>query len=107
MSIDPILLPGKYVDERIVVSCDFAKRLPHGVGLGTGTAEVTVTVLSGSDGNPEAILSGSPTISGTKVLQFVVGGVDGVTYKMVFEVDTDESTPQHLVEELDLPVEVP
>ncbi len=107
MSIDPILLPGKYVNERVVVSCDFAKRLAAGVGLAAGTATVTATVLTGADPSPSAILSGSPSISGTKVLQFVIAGLDGVTYKLVFTVDTDEATAQRLIEELDLPVETP
>lgn len=109
MAIQPIELPGKYVDERVVISCDFAKRINTvlGVGLASGTASVTASVLTGTDPSPSSILSGSPSISGTKVLQFVIGGVSGVTYKLVFQVDTDESTPQRLIEELDLPVEDP
>jgi len=107
MTIDPILLPGKYTTEEVVVSCNFAKRLPQGVGLGAGTATVTATVLTGVDGSPSAILSGSPSIEGTKVKQFVIAGLTGVTYKLVFTVQTDESTPQKLTEELDLPVETP
>ncbi len=105
--IAPIPLPGKYVNERVVVSCDFAKRLGQGVNLDDGTAVVTATVLEGVDANPSAILSGLPSVSGSKVLQFVIGGVTGVTYKLVFQVDTDEATPQRLIEELDLPVEDP
>lgn len=105
--ISPIELPGKYVNERVVVTCDFAKRLGLGVALDDGTAVVTATVLTGTDPNPSAILSGVPSVSGSKVLQFVIGGVNGVTYKLVFQVDTDEATPQRLIEELDLPVEDP
>lgn len=103
--ISPIQLPGKYVNERITITCNFAKRLGQGVGLTSPT--VTATVLEGVDASPSAILSGAATIDGTKVLQHVINGVNGVTYKLVFQVDTDESTPQRLIEELDLPVEDP
>lgn len=106
-AVDPIVLPGKYVNEKIVVSCDFAKRLPIGVSLAAGTASVTAEVLTGVDASPSAILSGAASISGSKVLQFVINGVSGVTYKLIFQVDTDESTPQRFIEELDLPVEAP
>jgi hypothetical protein len=107
MSIEPIVLIGKYVNERVVVTCDFAKRLAFGVGLGAGTASVTVEVLTGVDASPSAILSGTATIEGTKVKQFIIAGVTGVTYKLIYQVDTDESTAQRLIEELDLPVEAP
>ena len=105
--IEPIVLPGKYVNEKVVVSCDFAKRLPHLVNLAAGTAVVAATVLSGVDASPSAILSGLPSIEGTKVKQFIIAGVNGVMYKLTFQVDTDEATPQRLIEELDLPVEDP
>lgn len=41
---------------------------------------ITVTVLSGTDESPAAILSGAPTIDGAKVRQRIVGGTDGVEY---------------------------
>jgi hypothetical protein len=47
---------------------------------------VTVVVASGTDGNPSAILSGSPTVSGTKVQQFVTGGVNNVSYTLTCKV---------------------
>lgn len=103
--INPIELPGKYVNERITITCNFAKRLALGVGLVSPT--VTATVLTGVDANPSAILSGAASVDGTKVLQHVIGGVNGVTYKLVFTVDTDEATAQRFIEELDLPVEDP
>ncbi len=106
--IIPIDLPGKYIEERVNVSCNFAKRLGPGVNLDDGAPiVVTAAVLTGVDANPSAILSGQPSIVGTKVVQHVIEGVDGVTYKLVFKVWTDEATPQRLIEELDLPVEEP
>jgi hypothetical protein len=105
--IAPIQLPGKYVNERVVVSCDFAKRLNVNLGVGLVSPVVTAEVLEGVDASPSAILSGSPSIEGTKVKQFVIAGLNGVTYKLIFQVDTDEATPQRLIEELDLPVEAP
>lgn len=40
----------------------------------------TITVKDGVDPNASAMLSGSPTINGTKVTQKIIGGVDGVQY---------------------------
>ena len=44
------------------------------------SAEWSVTVLQGVDANPAAMLSGPAIISGTKVSQKLIGGVDGVQY---------------------------
>lgn len=107
MSIEPIQLPGKYTNERVVVTCDYAKRLGQFVSLDENSAQVTAEVITGEDGNPSAILSGLPSVSGSRVMQFVIGGVSGVTYKLIFQVDTSEDTPQRLIEELDITVEDP
>ena len=49
---------------------------------------VTVTRHAGeADDTPSAIVSGSPTISGTKVLQLVTAGNVGTDYSMRCEVD--------------------
>jgi hypothetical protein len=105
--IIPIDLPGKYIGERVVVSCDFGKRMNINLGVGLTSPVVTAEVLTGVDASPSAILSGTPSIEGTKVKQLVIAGLNGVTYKLIFQVDTDEATPQRFIEELDLPVETP
>lgn len=57
---------------------------------------VTVTRHAGeADASPSAIVSGSPTISGTKALQLVVDGTDGTDYLMRCEVDGPDG--QHWV----------
>lgn len=107
MTIDALPLPGKYTNEKVVVSCDFAKRLDFGVNLDAGTAVVTIEVLSGTDPSPSDIKSGLPSVEGTKVKQFIIAGLTGVSYKIIMQVDTDEATPQRFIEELNLSVEAP
>lgn len=46
-------------------------------------AQVSVKVLSGNDPSPDAIRPGQPVVSGTKVFQHVVGGVNGTKYQLV------------------------
>ena len=59
---------------------------------------VTVTRHAGeADATPSAIVSGSPTISGTKVLQKVVDGTDGTDYSMRCEVDGPDGSHWVLV----------
>lgn len=50
---------------------------------------VSVTVYSGIDPNPAAILQGSPTINKSVVTQPCGGGVVGVTYNMVCTITTN------------------
>jgi hypothetical protein len=45
-------------------------------------------VVDGTDASPSAILSGSPSISGSIVKQTLTGGSAGVTYKVQFTVTT-------------------
>lgn len=62
--------------ESIVVEFDFSD-----LATAISTPAVTVQVPAGSiDGNPSAILSGGPVISGAKVQQRIVGGLHGVDY---------------------------
>lgn len=69
--------------EIITVTFDFA-------GLATECANpvVTCSAIAGKvDAAASAMLSGSPQVSGTDVLQRIVGGQDGTTYKLRCEVD--------------------
>ena len=57
----------------------------------TGVPTVTATVLNGTDANPQAIVSGAASVSGTDVLQRILAGVLGVTYLLACRVTTDKS----------------
>ena len=46
------------------------------------SASFDVSVLSGSDATPTAMLYGSPIIAGTVVSHKISGGVDGCTYRI-------------------------
>lgn len=43
---------------------------------------VAIELVKGTDATPSAMLSGSPSIVGTKVYQKIIGGVDGCTYNI-------------------------
>lgn len=61
----------------------FISRLQTGEAL-SGTPAVTISVYSGVDPNPQAMLSGAATISnGNTVLQKFTGGVPGVIYRVI------------------------
>lgn len=54
-------------------------------------AVVAASVFTGTDANPSAIISGSPSISGTVVSQKIIGGVDGVIYNLLCVVNTSDT----------------
>ncbi len=58
-------------------------------GQTISSAVVAVTVYSGADGSPSAILSGAATVVGDKVRQNVTGGVLGVEYLIKVTVTTN------------------
>ena len=51
------------------------------------SAAVAASVYTGTDPTPNAIVSGDPIISGTKVQQLIEAGVDGVIYNLVATVN--------------------
>lgn len=67
--------------EQIAVTFDFSAGIIGGETI-IGTPTVTASATGGSDTSPSAILSGSPLVSGSLVMQTIVGGVDGSTYKL-------------------------
>ena len=66
---------------QIVLGFDMARDLASGETLSTPDA-ATITVASGTDASPSSMANGSPTVSGTKVLVPVKGGVDGCVYSI-------------------------
>ena len=78
-----IVIEPKLVGVTEVISppFDFSKNLQIGETL--STASVGVSVYSGVDPNPSALLSGTPSISGAVVNQSVTGGIVGVIYDII------------------------
>jgi hypothetical protein len=69
------------------------------------SATCVVEVKEGTDSNPSAIMSGTPTINGTKVAQRIFGGLDGVIYRLEVSITTSLTNVYTLVG--DLPVIAP
>lgn len=78
----------KRTTEDVKLSVDFKKWLASGEAI--QSASVTATVHKGTDGSPGAIVSGAAVISGSKVTQKIIDGVDGVTYCLTFQATTDQ-----------------
>jgi len=93
----------KLVAESKPLAFDYVGVLATGETL--STSSVSVIVMNGTDASPSSILSGSSTIVGTKVLQRVQNGVNGVTYRLVCTVTT--SAGNTLLALGDLPVYSP
>lgn len=79
-------LGPKDPSESEVVTFDFTNKL-RGEAL-SSIVGVTISVENGVDPSPNAMLSGAPVLSGAKVLQAIVGGVDGVNYYLRCQVQT-------------------
>jgi hypothetical protein len=80
------LIGPKDPAENEVVTFDFTNKM-RGEAV-AGIVAVTIAVKDGIDASPNAILSGAPTVSGFKVLQAVVGGIDGVNYYLRCQITT-------------------
>lgn len=86
--------------ERKLVVFDFANQLEPGIAIASTT--VQVTLASGVDATPAALLDGAATIANDRVLQRVVGGANEALYQLRC-LATDASGLVHLVSTL-LPV---
>ena len=95
--------PFKDPSEAFACAFDFALELVEGETI-TGTTQITVAVVTGTDTSPTAIKSGAPVIEGGRVLQRLVGGVAGVTYSLTCLATTSEGNT--LARAAILPVEV-
>lgn len=69
----------KRPSEAITITFRFARELAAGVTLSPG-AVVAIAVRKGADAAPQAMLAGTPAVSGTDVLARVMGGISGVEY---------------------------
>lgn len=93
-NVSTISNPGfddKDPGERVPIAFNFAKDLAAlGGAVLAGSPTVTVTRFSGAeDPTPAAMIDGSPWISGTKVMQWVHGGLAGCTYHWRCDATTD------------------
>ncbi len=75
-----VTTPAKTVAEKTLIGFDFASKLSIGEAL--TAASCAIEVWSGIDASPSSVLSGTPTVSGTKAYQTVVGGISGCLYKI-------------------------
>jgi hypothetical protein len=80
----------KRVSEAEAFTADFAGGVTPRLGTGETivSAVWSVSVVTGVDATPSAMLSGSPSISGAKVTQMITGGVKGVTYQLICTAQT-------------------
>jgi len=74
--------------EVIPVTFDFKNLLD-----GIDSATVSVSIKTGTDANPAALLYSSAQITGTQVRQLIQGGVDGVVY--LIRVDATRGSEQY------------
>lgn len=74
--------------ESVVVGFDFAR-------LTSGPLSPVITIArhaGEADANPGAMLSGSPSVSGSKVLQRIVAGNVGTDYVLTCQIDTADGS---------------
>ena len=82
-------VPSKDTTETIPVVFPFAGKLQFGETLSAAT--MSVTLMSGTDANPSAMLSGSPTVSSPNVTQSITGGIAGNVYVVICACTTSAS----------------
>lgn len=86
MTTETTVFDPKDPEEVIPVAFDFSK-----LATALTAPSVTITRFEGAaDPTPSAMLSGSPTVNGTSVIQKIIGGVSGCTYALRCRVDTPE-----------------
>ncbi len=91
---------GKFVEETVILTFDFAKLLATGETI--LIAEWDVAVAAGADPTPNNTKSGVASITGSKISQKITAGVSGVTY--THEAKATTSLGQVLVLRADLDV---
>lgn len=86
--------------EIVTASVNFAPEIPYGESIATAEAW-SVSVYSGTDPNPSAVLSGAPVKLGAAVSHNLAGGVSGVIYLIVAKVTLTDG------QKLEIPVLLP
>src|SRR5208282_358467 len=75
-----VILPAKKLGETVFEPFDYISQLSAGESVVSATC--SCVVYTGNDPNPSAVISGSPSFSGTIVNQLVTGGVLGTIYEL-------------------------
>lgn len=91
--IDSLTTPSfspKDPGETVFLAFDFSALMTTGLTLSTPVC--TAVTRSGTDAAPSAVLSGSPTITGSKLVQRVTGGVALATYAIKAQVDASDGS---------------
>lgn len=83
-----VVLPAKHQSEIHQFVADFNTLLTPGDSILAGTLTVTVTLATGTDPSPQAILVPGPSIIGNVVSQGLQQGVVGCIYTIVIQVNT-------------------
>lgn len=68
----------KTPDETELFGFEFKRLLPEGETI--VSAECTISVLEGTDASASSMISGTASVSGSRVSQMITGGVAGVRY---------------------------
>lgn len=82
---------------------DFISALSSGETI--STAVVTVSVYSGTDPTPSALVSGGAAISGVQVTQKLTGGLPGVLYIVLCTITTSLTRTLQLSAYLAIPTQ--
>lgn len=75
------VIESKFESEELTLTFDMLSRCALGESI--ATAVVTVSVSSGIDPTPSAMVSGVTTVSNNVASQQIIGGVGGVIYDVV------------------------
>lgn len=86
--------------ENELFTFDYSLVLQSGESITSATSNVIV--MNGTDPSPNAILSGTPVVSGAQVSQRITGGISEVTYRL--EVTAVTSTGNTYIAVGDIPV---
>lgn len=78
--------PSKLVAETQTLPFEFASQLAAAETISTAVA--TCVVYSGTDASPSSVISGSATISSSRVTQKVTAGTAGVIYLLTMTITT-------------------
>lgn len=86
--------PDKTPGETKLCTFDFASEMAAGATL--SNPEVTKTVVSGTDPDAVGLTLGTPAVSGSTLKVLVSGGVEGVRYQLLAQVDADNGEVHQL-----------
>lgn len=82
------IFPSKFNTTQLFLEFNYLSLLAPSETI-TG-ASITASVLVGTDPNPQAVVAGSPTITGPIVAQLIIGGLVGVIYLLNCVISTNQ-----------------